>query len=236
MADLLTTRLVSGSGEVYDPARWDSPPPEPVPVPGGGSGQGAPAGARVEVALVMTDTALLGHDDTPAEVAGFGPVPAALARRLVADTAEEVWVRRLYTRPGTGRLVAMESRAREFPSLLRRFLIARDEVCRAPWCGAPIRHADHVVAHSDGGATSAVNGQGLCQRCNQVKETPGWTARPRPDGTITMTTPTGHRWTSPQPVRWTTAARGEARVRKHLHVGRGPVLAQHNLPLRGYLT
>jgi hypothetical protein len=210
MADLLTTRLTgsdagsaSGAGAGgYDPARWDTPPPARVPVPGGESGQGAPPGARVEVQLVMTDTALLGDQDTAAEVVGYGPLPAAVARRMLRDTHARVWVRRLYTAPGTGRLVAMDSRARHFPPLLRRLLITRDEVCRTPWCGAPIRHADHVTAHTDGGPTTLENGQGLCEACNHVKQTPGWTARARPDGTIATTTPTGHTWTSPPRTRW----------------------------------
>ena len=209
MADLLTDRLTgaadrrSGDG-AHDPTRWDSPPPTPVPEPGGESGHGAPEGARVEVVVVMTDTALLGDDSTPAEVVGHGPVPASIARRLVRDAPDgaEVWVRRLFTAPGTGRLVAMESRARLFPTLLRRFLVLRDEVCRTPWCDAPVRHADHVVAHADGGSTSCDNGQGLCATCNQVKEAPGWTAHTDSIGTVVTTTPTGHRWHSPPRDRW----------------------------------
>ncbi len=221
MADLLTTRLTqapaagsTGVGVGYDPARWDSPAPPVVPRPGGESGHGVPAGTRVEVHLVMTDTTLLnpdsgeggegGEGEIAAEVLGYGPVPAAVARRLVGDTDADVWVRRLYTTPTTSRggLVAMESHAREFPPLLRRFLIIRDEVCRTPWCGAPVRHADHVQPHASGGPTTAGNGQGLCQACNQVKETPGWTARAHPDGVVTTTTATGHTWTSPPRNRW----------------------------------
>ncbi len=221
MADTLTARLTrqetggSGSAAAHDPTRWDSAPPAAVPEQGGKSGHGAPSGARVEVQLVMTDAALLGSDDTPAEVVGYGPVPAFLARRLLRDTGSDgstesaalreqaaVWVRRLYTAPDTGRLVAMDSRAREFPRLLRQFLIARDEVCRTPWCDAPVRHADHVTPSADGGPTRRDNGQGLCQGCNQVKATPGWTARPGADGTVMTTTPTGHTWTSHEPDRW----------------------------------
>ena len=96
----------------------------------------------------------------------------------------------------------MESRARDFPPLLRRFLILRDEVCRTPWCDAPIRHADHVVAHADGGPTNSINGQGLCEACNYVKETPGWTSRAGPDGAVTTTTPTRHAYCSSEPRRW----------------------------------
>ncbi|MGH8971552.1 MAG: HNH endonuclease, partial [Actinomycetes bacterium] len=104
--------------------------------------------------------------------------------------------------PDTGRLVAMDSRRRTFPAPLRRFLVLRDQTCRTPWCGAPIRHADHVQpAHADG-PTSTANGQGLCEACNHTKQAPGWHTRPGPGGaghTVTITTPTGHTYTSRPP-------------------------------------
>jgi hypothetical protein len=111
-----------------------------------------------------------------------------------------VWVRRLYTDPA-GRLVALESRAREFPALLRRLLILRDEVCRTPWCDAPIRHADHLTDHADGGPTTLANGQGLCEACNQTNEQPGWHTRRIPGSrhTVATTTPTGHTYLSQAP-------------------------------------
>ncbi len=140
------------------------------------TGQSAAKAVPVEVQLVMTDQALLNADSTPARVVGHGPIPSVLARALLRSTDSAVWVRRLFTSPTTGDLVALDSRRRTFPAGIRSFLIARDEVCRTPWCDAPIRHADHVVRAADGGATSASNGQGLCQRCNQAKEAPGWAA------------------------------------------------------------
>ena len=102
----------------------------------------------------------------------------------------------------------MDSRRRLFDAGLRRFLVARDGTCRTPWCDAPIRHADHVRPHAAGGLTSDVNGQGLCVRCNLVKEQPGWSAEVMDPGpttggarphTIALTTPTGHRYPSAAP-------------------------------------
>ncbi|HLN78603.1 MAG TPA: DUF222 domain-containing protein [Nocardioidaceae bacterium] len=159
-----------------------------------------------EVQLVMTDQALLGSDDTPAHLSGYGPVPAALARALVRgdDTAARAraWIRRLYTSPTTGDLVAMDSTRRIFPEGIRTFLVIRDGVCRTPWCDAPIRHSDHVVPHAAEGPTSAANGQGLCERCNHAKESPGWSSSTIPDGSrapVTVRTPTGHIYTSTAP-------------------------------------
>ncbi|HSE07934.1 MAG TPA: DUF222 domain-containing protein [Nocardioidaceae bacterium] len=170
------------------------------------TGQARAGDVPVEVQLVMTDRTLLGGDDTPARVVGYGPIPAALGRALIrAGSAGEqarVWVRRLFTNPVSGDLIAMDSRRREFPVGLRRFFVIRDEVCRTPWCDAPIRHADHLVRAADGGATSADNGQGLCEACNQAKEAPGWqtsATRAGPGHAVTVRTPTGHSYMSTPP-------------------------------------
>ena len=114
---------------------------------------------------------------------------------------EERWIRRLFASPHTGELVAMDSRARLFPSSLARFIAVRDQVCRMPWCGAPIRHIDHVRQHSRGGPTTAANGQGLCEACNQAKEAPGWSSEVAGSGlsVVETVTPTGHRYRSTAP-------------------------------------
>ena len=176
-------------------------------VRGAGAGGGDSAGstpAPVSLGLVMSDAALFGGADDDAHLDGFGPIPAELAREIVAgacEQGEEVWLRRLYTSPTTGELVAMDAHGRHFRGSLGRFVRLRDRVCRTPWCDAPIRHTDHVRRHADDGPTSAENAQGLCEACNYAKDAPGWRARPGPDGTVETTTPTGHRFsTRPPPV------------------------------------
>lgn len=165
------------------------------------TGQRSAAAVPVEVHVVMTDGALMGTAPDPAWIPGQGPLPAETARRLMADPDAEVFLRRLFTRPEDGQLVAMDSRHRIFPPLLRRMILLRDDVCRTPWCEAPIRHADHVVAHRDGGVTSYGNGSGLCAACNFTKERPGWTHEAGPGG-LAVTTPTGHRYErEPDPLR-----------------------------------
>ncbi len=184
------------------------------------TGQATADAVPLEVQLVMTDRTLLEGDDTPAQIPGFGPMPAAFARDLVTGRAggdgagpdrtdqaglaelARVWLRRLFTSPADGTLVAMDSRRRSFDGLLRRFLVARDQVCRTPWCDAPIRHTDHVRRSADGGETTADNGQGLCARCNYAKELPGWrcevvTRQGR--HRVHTTTPTGHSYESTAP-------------------------------------
>jgi hypothetical protein len=164
---------------------------------------GVPAQPAVEVHLVMTDRTLADADDEPAQVLGYGPIPGPLARDLVkADAKTKVWVRRLYTDPTSGDLAGTDARRRDFPMVARMFLTARDQICRTPYCGSPIRHADHALAVSKGGVTDLRNGNGRCARCNLVKDLTGWATLVQ-DGTITTTTPTGHQHLSrpPRPAR-----------------------------------
>ncbi|MET3933870.1 DUF222 domain-containing protein [Arthrobacter sp. OAP107] len=116
-------------------------------------------------------------------------------------TELKIWLRRLYTAPGTGDLVAMDSKRRLFPAPLRRFIHIRDDTCRTPYCDAPIRHHDHIIPWHDSGDTSLSNGAGLCEACNHTKELPGWKVKPRPGPrhTIEITTPTGHTYHSTAP-------------------------------------
>ncbi len=157
---------------------------------------------NVEIQLVMTDRTLLDGDEEPAILTGYGPIPAALARRLIrgADPGTTTWVRRLFTDPVTGHLSTADTRRRIFTPTARHYLIARDQYCRTPYCGAPIRHADHTTPHARGGPTSISNGQGLCENCNYTKQAPGWNHQATGDGVgILTTTPTGHTTRSDPP-------------------------------------
>ncbi len=181
MADELVRRVTGSAGEVGDGSQ----------------------SRRIALNLVMPHDALLGTSDDPAHLGGFGPIPAELARELIAGAMsadDEVWLRRLYAAPSSGELVAMDSRARLFPTGLRRLIALRDQFCRTPWCDAPIRDIDHVVPHDAGGPTASANGLGLCQACNHAKQAPRWRARPGPDGTVITTTPTGHQHRSRPPA------------------------------------
>ncbi|MUL82351.1 MULTISPECIES: DUF222 domain-containing protein [unclassified Mycolicibacterium] len=160
----------------------------------------------VAVHLLLSDQTLLGDDERPAVVEGYGPVPAAVARNLVseavADKRSRATLRRLYRHPKSGALVAMESRSRLFPKGLAEFIGLRDQTCRTPYCDAPIRHRDHARPHAGGGATTALNGLGECERCNYVKESPGWKVTPSDENgvhTAEFVTPTGSRYRSTAP-------------------------------------
>ncbi len=149
--------------------------------------------------VVVSDDVLFGRSEHAAHVDGFGPVPAELARELVkeASGAGLARLRRLYATPDAGDLVAADASTRFFGAALALLIDLRDQTCRTPWCDAPIRHHDHVVAAAEDGETSLVNGQGLCEACNYAKQVAGWRARPSPGDrhTVELTTradsPTG---------------------------------------------
>ena len=220
------------------------------------TGQARAEAVPVEVQLVMSPGTLLGVDDAPASLLGHGPLPAELARDLVlgvdgaGDDAEgdgtgpgevssgRAWLRRIFT-DEVDRVVATDPSRRSFPASLRRLLRVRDGVCRFPFCDAPIRHDDHVVAAALGGATTAHNGQGLCARHNLSKARPGWRSfavdaqthantgvhagaaavSSAPD--VVTLTPTGHRYRRPVPPvleRLPEASAAEARLASLLPV------------------
>lgn len=170
---------------------------------------GRPAEQPVDIGvnLVISDQALLGVDDGAAVIAGYGTVPSAVARQMVEDAVRDpracATLRRLYATPAAGALVAMESRARTFPSGLAHFIGIRDQRCRTPYCDAPIRHRDHATPHRRGGKTSAGNGHGTCEACNYAKEAAGWTVTTGVDengrATAEFSTPTGARYRSTAP-------------------------------------
>jgi hypothetical protein len=173
------------------------------------TGRDAAVPPPIAVNLVLSDETLLGGDSAPAEICGYGPIPAGVARALisgaVADRRSRATLRRLYAHPRAGTLVAMESRARLFPRGLTAFIELRDQRCRTPYCDAPIRHRDHARPWADGGLTTADNGLGLCERCNYTKEAAGWRVSTSTDETHThtaeFTTPTDNTYRSEAPPR-----------------------------------
>ncbi|QSE79396.1 HNH endonuclease [Rhodococcus koreensis] len=190
-----------------------------------GTGASVANGVPVAVNLVISDEALLAGENEAADLAGFGPVPAGIARKLVADALDSdtaVTLRNVYSCPVSGSLTAMESQARTFPKSLRKLIDLRDRTCRTPWCDAPIRHHDHILSRRKKGATTAHNGAGLCAACNYAKEGDGWTARPvgRHGRThlFDLGTPTGHHYRSAAPRLPSAARRSEIEANLIAHL------------------
>lgn len=155
------------------------------------TGQTSANGVTAEVIVVMDDATLFGDENLPGWIPGQGPIPAGMVKDWLADPEAKKFLRRMYTRPTDGQLVALESRARRFPAGLAKMLLLRDDTCATPGCNSPIQDADHRRPWAKGGPTSWKNATGLCKRCNRRKELRGW----KYGGTVdqlTVTTPTGH--------------------------------------------
>jgi hypothetical protein len=179
--------------------------------------QDGTSGVPLMVNVVVPDSVLLGDDDGGGWVEGYGDVPGDLIREWVAANLEsgvDTWLRRIYEKPQTGELVAMDSRARRFDGGLAAFLRLRDRGCRENYCDAPVRHLDHAQGYADEGLTSAENGQGICESHNYAKQAIGWSAQPRPGPrhTIETTTPTGHTYVSVAPRLATNAKLSQAEI------------------------
>jgi hypothetical protein len=165
------------------------------------TGQAAAGDVNIEVEIMMPLSSLLDPDDaTAAELPGYGPLPSGIARDIAATSQGRRWWRRLFTAPEGGPIVGGDPFRRRFDGFLQKLFMFRDRWCRDPFCEAPIRHLDHIHRHTDGGPTSYPNGRGVCERGNYVREMPGWQVHLLGTGldgrphTISLTTPTGHRY------------------------------------------
>ena len=170
------------------------------------TGQAQADDVNVEVQIVMGLDALLdANNQTPAELDGYGPLPAGLARDLMTTSKGRLWWRRLYAAPVGGPLVGGDPHRRHFDGHLRKLIMWRDRQCRDPFCDAPIRHLDHIQRYTDDGLTIYPNGRGACERGNYAREMPGWKVETESSGldgqlhTIKITTPTGHSYLSRAP-------------------------------------
>jgi Domain of unknown function (DUF222) len=175
--------------------------PDLAPAAGADADVAAAAGQApripVELQVVIDLPTLLGLADNPAELAGYGPIPAGAARMLSTDAA---W-RRLVVDPVTGYLLDYGRTRYRPPQALADYTQTRDRTCRFPGCGQPAMRCDidHDKPWSTGGPTSARNTCRLCRRRHGGKTHADWTLHLHDDGSSTWTSPTGHTYHQPPP-------------------------------------
>ncbi len=160
---------------------WSGPAPRPV-------NPGKPL-----IQIVMPHTTLLGRDDQPCELVGYGPIPAALAREIAADA---VW-HRLVTDPLSLALLDYGRKTYTPPAALADFVRARDVTCRHPICRrrALDSELDHIVPFPNG-PTAEPNLMDGCVHHHKNKHAAGWQVIAHNDGRIEWITPTGHSYVS----------------------------------------
>ena len=126
---------------------------------------------RPHIQVTVAATTLLGLDELPGELAGYGPIPAHLARQVAADGT---W-RRLLTDPGTGGLLDYGTTTYEPPKNLTDHVITRDQTCRGLGCRVRAERCDidHTIRYPDG-PTAEHNLTCECRPCHIRKHNAGW--------------------------------------------------------------
>lgn len=195
--------LPAGTGAGVAPV--DDVPPAAGSGTGGAPrvvGRSGPGQMPIRLPLVRIDvtvalSTLMGLDEKPANLAGFGPISADQARALAAGG---VW-RRLVTDPLTGAVLDVGRTRYRPPRALAEHVLARDAVCSAPGCSVPASRCD--LDHTDEyhgraangarspGATAAGNLGPLSDRCHRIKTDGGFTLTQPEPGVFEWRTPAG---------------------------------------------
>jgi len=159
----------------------------------------APApGRNATVQVVVPISALLGLDEEPGELAGYGPIPASMAREIAA---EGTW-RRMLTDPASGALLDFGRKTYRPPAALADHVRARDKTCVFPGCRRPARRCDldHSKRSPDG-PTAADNMAPLCRRHHRAKTHGRWSLVQEAPGRFRWTTPAGRTFIrEPEPM------------------------------------
>ena len=156
---------------------------------------------RPHIEVLIPANTLLGLDDDPCELTGYGPIPADMARRIAADGT---W-RRLLTDPTNGVVLEASTHRHDPSPLISETLLARHPTCAWPGCNRAARECDrdHGTPFARSGRTNLSGLAPYCEYHHVIKDTPdwGWTTTNHPDGSITLIAPTGHRYTTVPPAR-----------------------------------
>lgn len=171
-----------------------------------GTGHHSPS-VRAEVLVTVPVFALMGLTDEPAMLDGYGPVPASMARRLVADGAASFY--RVLVDPRDGAPLEIGRKSYRVPRAMRAWLRMRDGKCPFPGCSNTSldTEADHLLAWHHGGTTGISNLGQPCPKHHRLRHTTGWKPTPastnEPPG---WTSPTGRHYTSEhqdwEPPKW----------------------------------
>ena len=155
----------------------------------------APHRRPISINVTIDLPTLLGLAENPGQLAGYGAIPASVARELASDGK---W-KRFITDPQTGNLLDYGRESYEPPQALKDFLIARDRTCRFPGCrrSAALSDLDHAQSWDEGGSTSAENLGALCRRHHRLKTHDGWSVISNPDGSCTWISPLGKKFFTP---------------------------------------
>ncbi|MET3143158.1 UNVERIFIED_ORG: hypothetical protein ABIB19_002748 [Arthrobacter sp. UYEF10] len=164
----------------------------------GGTAEHVPSPSAL-VLVTVPVFALMGLTDEPAMLDGYGPIPASMASRLMAESSSSF--HRVLTDPRNGAPLEIGRTSYRIPVSMRRWLRLRDGKCPFPGCSNQSldNEADHLLAWADGGTTGIINLGQPCPKHHRLKHASGWTptgaTTDKPPGWIS---PTGRQYASEQ--------------------------------------
>ena len=150
---------------------------------------------QAQVLVTVPVLSLLDLTDEPAMLDGHGPVPASLARKLVANGADSFY--RVLVDPRDGAPLEIGRTSYRVTKAIRQWLRLRDSKCPLPGCSNHFldNEADHILAWHHGGTTGISNLGQPCPKHHRLKHTSTWTptvaTKNEPPGWIS---PSGRRY------------------------------------------
>jgi hypothetical protein len=165
------------------------------------AGYSGGTGGTGGVVDIRVDLNTLGElNDSPGELAGYGPVIADIARKVVADQNNAQW-RYTVTDPSTGMQVATGTTRRRPSASQERDVQAIHATCVFPGCRMPSTKCDldHCHDWAKGGPTTVGNLAPLCRHDHRIKHVAGWSYHTTADGRTEWTTKLGHRYRTARP-------------------------------------
>jgi hypothetical protein len=149
----------------------------------------------ITISVAIDLPTLLGLAENPGQLAGYGAIPASVARRLAADGN---W-QRFVSDPATGNLLDFGREKYTPPQELVDYLLARDRICRFPGCrrAGQSSDIDHAKSWETGGETNPSNLGLLCRRHHRMKTHGGWSLESNPDGSCLWKSPVGKQFFVP---------------------------------------
>ena len=190
-ADVFSTSLLRPARAAHGVATASSGGPLPAAsVPAGITPAGDVPSPQAQVLVTVPVFSLLGQTEEPATLDGYGPIPASMARRLIADGATSFF--RVLTDPRDGAPLEIGRTSYRLTKPMRQWLRLRDAKCTFPNCTnhSLDNDADHILAWAAGGGTGVSNLGQPCPKHHLLKHTTAW----RPVG-ATRENPPG--WISP---------------------------------------
>lgn len=149
----------------------------------------------IAISVAVDLPTLLGLAENPGQLAGYGAIPASVARKLAADGT---W-QRFVSDPTTGNLLDFGREKYIPPQELVDYLLARDRTCRFPGCrrSGQLADIDHAHSWESGGETNPANLGLLCRRHHRMKTHGRWKLMSNADGSCTWESPVGKQFFVP---------------------------------------